>query len=573
MRASWRVIPKSKEIQINDPSLSSIVVDLLQIRGIVAPDKVHEFLYPDFREHTHDPFLFKDMAKVIDRLYSAINNYEPMVIYGDYDADGVCSSALLYSVLRDLGANIIDVYLPDRADGYGLHNSAIDDFIKKSVKLLVTLDCGTTNIEEISRANNGGIDVIVVDHHHVPETMPGSFALLNAKMPNELYPFKHLASGGMAFKVAQGLLQKKIAQKSDERSKWEAYEKWLLDLTAIATVTDLVSLTGENRTLLKYGLVVLNKTKRAGLKAIIEVMGGQLGKIDTFGIGFQIGPRLNAAGRMSHAKIAFEVLTCVDENKALELAKRLDRENRARQSLTEKIFKDAENILEKKTESKIIVVAGESWPVGLVGLVASRLCEQRNRPVLVISKTDQGFVGSGRSIPCFNIIEALHKMPELFVKFGGHAQACGFTLKKEGDIEVLYNRLNLLADETIKLDDLVPIIKVDLEIFLADVNWDLFEKLQMFEPFGMDNPRPKFLICGLYVVGLNAVGATGQHLKLSLTDGQGVVRPAIGFRLGNFVQSLSLGDRIDVITEICINEWNGNRELQLNIIDIRNTLI
>ncbi|OGL87391.1 single-stranded-DNA-specific exonuclease RecJ [Candidatus Uhrbacteria bacterium RIFCSPLOWO2_02_FULL_48_12] len=570
----WRLAkPETRGAAAPETPLPNLAAALLNNRGILTPEAIEKFLYPDYRRDLHDPFLFKDMEKVTQRIFKAMATNEAIVVYADYDADGVCSAALLTTTLRALGGNIAEVYMPHREkEGYGLNAAAVNHFIASRVDLIITLDCGTTNTEEIMLASQAGIDVIVIDHHHVPEKSPGAFAILNPKTPGELYPFLHLASAGMAFKTAQALLKKYIVSHAEERAKWESFEKWLLDLAAIATVTDLVPLVGENRTLVKYGLLALNKTQRPGLRALVELMGGKLGMLDTYSIAYQIGPRLNAAGRMNHANAAYELLMCEDSTKAIELASALESGNRERQQLTERITAEAREQLQDRDQDRVLVAVGDNWPIGIVGLVASRLLEEYHRPILVVGRTPKGLSGSGRSISAFNIIAALHQNSELFEKFGGHAQACGFTLKNEEALEQLRNVLNDLAGKTLSASDLLPVLNIDASLLLKDVQENLGELIKLFEPFGMANPRPKFIFSGVQLVGLTNVGSTGQHLKLTLSDESGMIRQAIGFNQSLAHESRRLGDRVDVVAEVTANEWNGRREWQLKILDLRPSL-
>lgn len=568
---TWHIAePVAKNITNPSCPKPELAAILLCNRDFNDANAIESFLNPQFERDIHDPFLFQDMTRVVNRINEAIKQKQNIVVYADYDADGVCSAVLLVSVLRELGANVSEVYLPHREkEGYGLNKKAIEQFIAAGANLLITLDCGTTNYEEIIFANEAHIDVIVIDHHHAPEHRPPAYAILNAKMPNESYPYKFLASVGVTFKTAQALLKERIKEHPHETERWQSYEKWLLDLVAIATVTDLVPLLGENRALLKYGLIVLNKTQRPGLKAIISAMGGALGSLDTYSVGFQIGPRLNAAGRMNHANSAYKLLQSSDTLEAENLAKLLEQENKNRQDKTNKITAEAFASLNGQENDWALVAVGENWPVGLVGLVASRLMEYYHRPVLVIGHNGHEFWGSGRSISSFNIIEALSSIADLFEKFGGHAQACGFTLKKGEDVNILRERLNELAHSKLKEDDLTPVINIEAVLSLREVNEELGEMLQLFEPFGMANPRPRFLFSNVRVVGLNRVGNEGKHLRLTLSDGGDTIRHAIGFNHGERGESIKLGDIIDVAAEVVLNEWNGRRDWQIRIIDFR----
>lgn len=550
----------------------NIVSVLLRDRGIDEPEELRAFLYPDYEMDTHDPFLYKDMSKAVSRIEFAISQQEPIVIFGDYDADGVTSSTVLFKTLTKLGANILRVYIPHREkEGYGLNLSAVQQFIDDGAKLLITLDCGTTNVAEVDLAQKAGLDVIVADHHHVPNAVVNSFALLNAKTPGEKYPFEHLAGVGVTFKLSQALL--KSARDKDPGLVQELlrFEKWLLDLVAIATVTDLVPLVDENRTLLKYGLMVINRTKRPGLRALIE-RAGVSGEVTADTIAFQLGPRLNAPGRMAHAELAFKLLATEDEVEAKKLADELEQLNRARQKLTETMAKEAEESLLDKNAA-VAVSLGVGWPAGLVGLVASRMTEKLHRPSLVITVNDEGVVGSGRSIPAFNIIEALHGMPDgVFVKFGGHAQACGFTLTDQSSVEVLQNRLHELVVTQLTSDELSPLIEIEIDMALHEVNNELYDTISKLEPFGMNNRRPLFMVSGVYLAMANAVGVGQKHLRATFTDENGTVKQGIGFGLAHKLVDLVMGDKVDIVVELTLNEWNGNKDLQLRIHDLRKAI-
>lgn len=571
MTKAWQLIEPS--VDLADPAyanFSPLVTRLLANRGLVDAAEIEQFLHPNYQEHIHDPFAFDGMARVVERIERAIASQESIVVYADYDADGICSAATLTSTLKALGANVTETYLPHReTEGYGLNLAAVDRFVAAQTRLLITLDCGTTSVTEIQRAKEGGIDVIVVDHHHVPEVVPPTYALLNAKKPGETYPYHFLATGGMAFKVAQALFRSRLQQKPDEAVRWESFEKWLLDLVAIPTVTDLVPLTGENRTLLTFGLKVLNKTRRPGLLALIKAMGSELGELDAATIGFQIGPRINAAGRMNHGSVALDLLLTDDNVIAKKLATELNESNQERQQLTEHITREAREQAEAQLKEghPVLVAVGDNWPVGIVGLVAGRLLEVFHRPILVIGRSEQGISGSGRSIQQFNMIEALHTMPQLFTKFGGHAQACGFTLRSEEQLLELMRQLRALA-ATLTEEQLRPVINVDVEISLDEVQQELLETIEQFEPFGMANPRPKFLIRGARLTGFSTVGKSGKHLKFTVSSEAGTIRQVIAFNRADLVPSFVLGQPLDLVVEISENQWNGHSEIQLKLLDL-----
>lgn len=567
----WR-LKRQRSEKNGKQRTESIVSFLMRDRGLVEPDDIRAFLYPDYLLDTHDPFLYRHMQTAVDRINQAIQLQQPIVIFGDYDADGVTSSTVMYKTLQRLGANILRVYIPHREkEGYGLNIPAVQQFIDQGAQLLITLDCGTTNVAEVDLANTAGVDVIVVDHHHVPEAVVQCFALLNAKAPGERYPFEHLAGVGATFKLAQALLASARAEQPSEAVELLTFEKWLLDLVAIATVTDLVPLVDENRTLLKYGLMVLNRTRRPGLKALIE-RAGVVGEVTADTIAFQIGPRLNAPGRMAHAELAFRLLSTDDEDEAKQLADELEQLNRARQKLTETMARDAESALLDKN-SAVAVSVGIGWPAGLVGLVASRITEKLHRPCLVVTVNDEGVVGSGRSIPTFNIIEALHSMPEgVFVKFGGHAQACGFTLTNKDAAQILQLQLHDMVIKSNSPEDLLPLIEIETDMLLHEASDALYEAVQLLEPFGMSNRRPLFMLTGVHMAAATAVGTGQKHLRVTFTDEGGTVRHGIGFGLAHKLEEVMMGDKVDVVAELTMNEWNGARNLQLRVHDLRKAI-
>jgi len=544
------------------PELHPVAVQLLYNRGLKTQQQIDEFLNPDYSQDVHDPHLFKDMEKACQRIYQAIKNKELITVYGDYDADGVSASVILWSILKNLGAPV-DVYLPHREkEGYGLNKKAVEQIATKS-KLIITCDCGISNIEEVSLANSLGVDVIITDHHTIPETLPKALAIIHPQVKGEIYPFKYLAGGGVAFKLAQALLSH---QHNDFSAKEkEVNEKWLLDMVALSTVADMVPLLGENRTLLKYGLMVLKKTRRLGLKKLIQVANLDIDKIDARTIGFSLAPRVNAAGRMDHANLAYYLMIEEDEDQATKLASDLNQSNLDRQKLTEKIVKEAkaQNI---DVNEPLLSFYSPDWASGLTGLVAGRLSRDYSRPVFVMTKVDEVIVGSGRSIPEFNIIQALQANEKMLIKYGGHPQACGFSISAD-QREEFVKVIKLLAVQKLKNVQFQPSLDIELAINFEDISWELLDLLEKFHPYGQNNPEPLFMSTGLSVTSIRQVGGDGQHLKLEVAKGN-KSRGAIAFGLGKI--SLELGDKIDIVYNLTINQWNGNREIQLIIKDIKN---
>ncbi len=553
------------------PEIHPIITQLLYSRGIDSQEKVNEFLYPDYSKDLHDPYLFKDMKKAVTRIWQAIEKKEKVLVYGDYDADGVCSTALLVDFFKMLNFDV-EIYIPHReTEGYGLNIDSIDSFIAQKVDLIITVDCGSTNVEEIKKAQTSGIDVIITDHHQVGDHELPAFAFLNCTNKNDDYPFANLAGVGMAFKLVQGMIL------SEENKKKQlvkpGQEKWLLDLVAIATVADVMPLIGENHTLVKYGMLVLNKTKRLGLLELMKIAGLKPGSIETWHLGFVIGPRLNAAGRIDHANTAYTLLVADNQTEAEKYANDLNKANITRQQLTETYVKQANEMIKEQlaNEEKLLFVFEKNWDLGLVGLIAGRLADRNNRPVFILTENQGEIKGSARSIPNFSVIEATSKQTGYLKRFGGHAGACGFTLKDKKYIEDFDKGLKNEA-QNIKQEDLVLELFIDAEVTLSDIDWRLLEETKKFEPFGEKNPQPVFLSKNLQVLGLDFVGDNKQHLRLMIGDEAGLVRKTIGFGLGEKWKDLQMGDRVDVVYEIGVNEWNGNRELQLKIVDLKESL-
>jgi len=567
----WQVQPAVKsEDSAKFPEINPIVLQLLFNRGINTQEKIDQFLNPDYGENLHDPFLFSEIEKAVKRILEGIEKKEKIVVYGDYDADGVTSAAIMVELIEALG-NKPKVYIPFReTEGYGLNKEAAETLIKEGTQLLITVDCGISNSEEVDLLQKGGVDVIITDHHHEPLKVPQAFAILNPNLEKEKYPFKQLTGCGVAYKVAQAILAKHKDYKVNQLE--DGFEKWLLDLVAIGTIADLQPLLGENRVLVKYGLVVLQKTKRLGLLKLIEAMSKNLTQIDERIVGWQIAPRLNAAGRLNHASSAYQLLITDEPEEAERLAQELNQTNQERQQITEKINLEAKEILGQVKDQKILIVVGEGWPTGVVGLVAGRLTDEFNLPSLVISKYNGEIIGSGRSIAEFDIIEAVEKCDQYLSRYGGHPRACGFTIKNDEGLEKFKDRMTELAAEELNKKDITPVIEVDAEVKLEEVNWELFDDLERFEPFGEANSKPKFLAKDLTVTEAQTVGREGKHMRLMVKHDTEIIRKTIGFCFGDWCAKLKAEDKIDLVFEVDVNEWNGNRELQLKIIDLKNSL-
>ncbi|MBI3290653.1 single-stranded-DNA-specific exonuclease RecJ, partial [Candidatus Falkowbacteria bacterium] len=486
----WQVAPAvQKEISDKFPEINPIVLQLLINREINTQEKIDSFLNTDYGQDLHDPFLFQDMQKAVARILKAIENKEKIVVYGDYDADGVCSSVIMVESLKALGGEV-EIYIPYReTEGYGLNEKAVAELARKGTGLVITVDCGIANKNEVKTLTDKKVDVIITDHHQELAKPPKAFAIINPNVKKEKYPFKGLTGAGIAFKVAQALVKEHSGYKVNQLQA--GWEKWLLDIAAIGTVADMQPILDENRVIVKYGLIVLQKTKRLGLHHLFKSMRSDLGDADEKTIGWQIAPRLNAAGRLNHASSAYQLLITGAEKEAKALAAELAQTNTKRQELTERIKAESKNIIGEDTKQKLLSVVGDNWPTGVLGLVSGRLTDEFNRPSLVISKYRGEIIGSGRSIPEFNIVKALEKCDQYLSRYGGHPQACGFTLKDEVSLNGFVDKMKKLAEIDLSGKEISPRLDIDAEIELENVNWELFVSLEKFTPYGEKNPKPK----------------------------------------------------------------------------------
>jgi len=511
-----------------------------------------------------DPFQMTGMREAVDRIRYAIQHNEPIAIYGDYDVDGVTATALLVQTLQFLNADVRG-YIPNRfEEGYGLNNNALDELKADGVKLVITVDCGIRSPNEALHAQTIGLDLIISDHHHPAEgDLPPAFAVINPKQHGDIYPDKDLAGVGIAYKIAEALMDNGPQTVDNSQFLYS-----LLDLVALGTVADLAPLVGENRILVRKGLRQMKETTRQGLFSLAAVSEITLAKVNAGNIGFSLGPRLNAAGRLKEALAAFELLTTKDASRAGELAQLLNIQNRERQNITRQMQARAEEIAMKDDPSAYLLFAAqEDFNSGVVGLAASRLTETYYRPSIVASKGEEETRGSCRSIPEFHITEALDKCADLLVRHGGHAAAAGFTVRNE-NLSELVRRLKTIAAEQLSNLDLRPTVNADAEVDLVDMRPDLFEKaLRYLEPTGYGNPNAAFVARNVKVKNARTVGADAKHLKLSLEDSGRYVHDAIGFRLGDWHKKMP--PRVDILFTYEPNEFNGKVNYQLNLKDIK----
>ena len=549
-----RITPEADEA-LN--SFAPVIRQLLFNRGYASIEESRLFLKasPPFDV---SPWQLKDMRKVVDRLEHAIRDHESVIIYGDYDVDGVTATALLVQVLKAQGANVRE-YIPNRFDeGYGLNNEALDYLSSIHANLVLTVDCGIRSLPEADHAREINLDLIISDHHHPGVILPNAFAVINPKQPGDAYPDKDLAGVGVAYKIAEAILESSPnpGLRTDE----------LLDLVALGTVADLAPLTGENRTLVRKGLRQLQQTRRQGLFSLANVAGLDIKKINATNIGFGLGPRLNAAGRLDSALAAFELLSTNDVNVAGNLAQKLEIQNRERQQVTRAMQTQAERmVLEEDPNSLLLFAVDPTFNPGVVGLAASRLSEMFYRPAIVACAGEETTRGSCRSIPEFHITDALDKCADILVRYGGHAAAAGFTVENS-HLSELRTRLKQIAEQQLSGMELIPLINGDVEVSLSELDSSLLEQISWFEPTGYGNPEPVFVARNVQVINSRTVGMDSKHLKLTVSDGF-TNFDAIGFRLGEMQPSLP--KYIDILFTFESNEFNGRRNLQLNLKDIK----
>ncbi|MFC2023387.1 single-stranded-DNA-specific exonuclease RecJ [Chloroflexota bacterium] len=544
------------------PDLPPLLVQLLFNRGIREPAGAQAFL--EGRVSHNDPFKMKGVPEAVTRLRQAIRSGEQIAVYGDFDADGVTATTLLVQVLSALGARV-QPYIPHRVnEGYGLNLDALRTLYRRGARLVVTVDCGIRSVREVSRASRG-LDLVVTDHHTPGEELPPAVAIINPKQPGCPYPYKDLAGVGLAFKLAQALLR------NQEQMGGPAPlpEESLLDLVALGTVADLSPLRKENRSLVRHGLEVINRSSRPGIEALMAEAGVRRGDVDAIAIGFRLAPRLNAAGRIDTAMLAYELLSNTDPLQTRNLARQLGELNSRRQRLTEETFAAAEALVaEDDPDAYLHLAASKDFESGIVGLAASRLTEAHYRPSVVVELGDQQSRGSCRSIPEFNITEALDQCRDLLIRHGGHAAAAGFTVANE-NLQPLKDRLQTIAARQLASVDLQPKLRIDMELPLDQVDWATRALLDQMEPCGMANPQAVLLSRNVKVQRARAIGGGGRHLKLALSDGRGVAWDAIYFQAGDRLAEAQAAGHLDLVYTLEVNEWNHRKRLQLNVQDFR----
>jgi single-stranded-DNA-specific exonuclease len=554
-------IPPTVEQNLNN--YPSVLRQLLYNREYQTSDQARYFL-ENLPPPGTQPENITGIPEAVKRIYSAVNHHEPIVIYGDYDVDGVTATALLVRFLCELDGNVTG-YIPNRFDeGYGLNNEALESIYQQGTRLVVSVDCGIRSPEEASFARQLGLDMIITDHHQAGSILPEAVAVVNPKQPGDQYPDKDLAGVGLAYKLACGYANF-LKDRGDELEPDQTPEQYL-DLVALGTVSDLAPLKGENRYLVKEGLKKLNKTRNQGLVSLIHSTGLSGKELTATDIGFVLGPRLNASGRLDTAQDALNLLLTEKLSEAGFLAQKLEIQNRERQDITRQILQRAEDILAKESKDQLILFAiDEAFNPGVVGLVASRLTDAYYRPSIVAFQGPEFTRGSCRSIREFHITEALDQCADLLEHYGGHAAAAGFTVKNE-KLDALRQRLTSIAQENLSQLDLHPSLHYDLEIPLSNLNYDLIEQQNKLQPTGVGNPQAVFVTRDVEVLSARGVGRDQAHLKMTVGKDQSMI-DCIGFRMGDWANHLP--PCIDVMYVLEVNVYNGRESLQLNLRDIR----
>ena len=554
----WSLRPLKPEL--------NIVQNILMNRGINDPQAVNDYLNPNYKKGLHNPFLMKDMDKAVQRIKQATEKQERVIIFGDYDVDGISGTAVLYNALKLYGANV-SYRLPHRVnDGYGLNIKFIEEFKEKGINLLITVDCGISCKAQIDKAAEYGIDVIITDHHTIPVEIPTkAYAILHPKQPDCHYPFKGLTGSGVAYKLACALITEKFSGPERDRILYA-----LLDLASLGTVADIGPLLDENRIIVKYGLEAMQNTNWPGLNHLMESAGLDLTqKLDVSAIGFKIGPRINAAGRIDHPYYALQMLLHEgDDQKGKSLAAYLEKLNTERQQMVFKALEEAEvKYAEKDPLQKIFVAWSPDWHVGILGLLASRMVEKHNLPSIILQEFDGHLVASFRSNQTLNAVDALNHTKEFLDHYGGHAQAAGFSLKKE-HLAGFIEKISAYAADKLEHYDFEHELLIDAELTHTDINDNFMRLLSQMEPFGVGNQKPIFLIRNVQPQDLKIVGKDQNHLHFMAKVGSNRFS-TIGFKLGKFHQQLLEFNKIDIAIHLDKNTWNGRESIQFQIQDIK----
>lgn len=550
MNKKWEFYGENSEEIIDiakKHNISELLTKILVNKGITDDKEIDTFLNPT-RNDFYDPYLMPDMDKAVERIIKAINNQEKVMIYGDYDVDGITSITVLKKFLEERGLKT-GHYIPNRLEeGYGLNENAIRSIAEQKYTLMITVDCGISGIEEVELANQLGIETIITDHHEQSESLPNAYAIINAKRKDSQYPFRGLAGCGAVFKLIQAI-SLRLGLEEKEFLKY-------LDIVCVGTISDIVPLVDENRVIAKLGLKLVAQTRNIGLRELILQSGYK--KIDSNTISFGVAPRINACGRMGYQEEALDLFLTNNIEEARKITARLNSYNLERQTKEKDIFEQAIKELEKEDIEKLntIVLSGDNWHHGVIGIVASKLTEKFYKPTILICFEDNIGKGSGRSLPGFDLHEALVETSAYLEKYGGHEMAVGLSLKKEK-----YNDFKLAFEEIAKsknIQQIIPVIKIDSIITAKDVNKKTIQDLEMLEPFGEKNKNPIFVYKNLKIDSIRAL-SEGKHLKLTLKDDNLLIN-AIGFNLGYLSEEYLIGDKIDIAGNLEINKYGRRRD-------------
>jgi single-stranded-DNA-specific exonuclease len=551
-RARWKILPQVPDEYLNASELSPLVAQLLYNRGIKL-EEIDPFFSAD-RRLEGNPFLLPDISRAVSRVYKAVLDREKIAVYGDFDVDGVTATVILVEGLSRLGAEVI-TYIPDRLnEGHGLKISAMEKLQAQGVNLVITVDCGVTDLVEVKKAREMGMDMIITDHHIPLGSLPRAIAVIDPKRKDSVYPYPDLAGAGVAFKLLQALFHK------DSREKWLSR---LMDLVVLATVTDLVTLVGENRYLVKAGLRELNNSSHVGIQEMVKLAGLRLGELDAEDISWVIGPRLNAAGRMDNASTSYQLLTTQSSEEARLLALELEEKNAERQKLTNEVLSRAKEKLAAKLNLPVLIDSDESYSIGVIGLVAGKLADEFYKPTIIISLGSELCQGSCRSIPEFDVTVALEECHSLLNTFGGHPLAAGFTVTRQ-NLAQLEERITKLAADQLGHLDLRPEIVIDADVPLSTLAGDTFNLIQKLSPFGRGNPQPTFLTRQVEAIECRNFGNQGEWLRLKLKQGN-VTWQAVDFESRRTREEIT--SHIDIVYNLEKSRWNGEEVLGLNLRD------
>jgi single-stranded-DNA-specific exonuclease len=551
-RARWKILPPVPDEYLNASALPPLIAQLLYNRGVKL-EEIGPFLAADRRLESN-PFLLPDISQAVNRVYKAVLAREKIAVYGDFDVDGVTAIVILVEGLSWLGAEVIP-YIPDRVnEGHGLKISALEKLHAQGADLVITVDCGITDLAEVKQAQEMGMDMIITDHHIPLGSLPRAVAVVDPKRKDSVYPYSDLAGAGVAFKLLQALFHK------DSREKWLTR---LLDLVVLATITDLVTLVGENRYLVKEGLRELNNSSRVGLQEMVKLAGLKPGELDDEDISWVLGPRLNAAGRMNNASTSYQLLTTQSSEEARLLALELEEKNAERQKLTSEVLSRARGKLAAKLHLPILIDGDENYSVGVIGLVAGKLVDEFYKPAIIVNLGPELCQGSCRSIAEFDIVSALAKCQDLLTAFGGHSLAAGFTIARQ-NLAQLEERITRLAMDQLGHLDLRPELVVDAELSLSAFSGDTFNLIQKLSPFGPGNRQPTFLTRQVEVIECRDFGKQGEWLRLKLRQGN-ITWQAVDFESQRKREEIS--SHIDIVYNLGKSRWDGEEVLRLSLLD------